>query len=97
MGTRNKVRGLGFQCLQYNAWDGVAIARAKAKLEKKHAMRHQRLEDFEEWKLEISDPTKRKSKSREEAMRRPHRWIEIRENPEGKLEVVMVRSRKPKK
>jgi hypothetical protein len=97
LGTMENVRGLGIQGLQYDRWNGVAIARAKAKLEKKHPMRHQRLEDFEEWKLEISDPAKRKSKSREEAMRRPHMWIEIRENPEGKVEVVMVRRRKPKK
>jgi hypothetical protein len=96
MGTMEKVRGPGIQGLQYDGWDGVAIARAKAKLEKKHDMRYQRLEDFEEWKLEISDPAKGKSKSREEAMRRPRRWIEIRENPEGKVDIVMVRRRKPK-
>jgi hypothetical protein len=92
---KEEARGLGIQGLHYDRWDRVVIA-LKAKPEKQHDMRYQEFEEFEEWKLETSDPARGKSKIREEVMRRPQRWVEIREKLEGKVEVVMVMRRKPK-
>ena len=89
------VRGLGIQGLEHESWERVPVVRAKPEVKQEYGIRRQKPEDYEEWKLEIHNPAKGKNKDKG-VMRSPQRWIEVREKPEGKVEVVMVRRRKPR-
>lgn len=88
-----KVRGLGIQGIEHDNWERIPIVRPKREAKPEYGLRHQNPEDYDEWKLEIHNPVKGKDKG-DGIIRRPQRWIEVREKAEGKVEVVMVRRRK---
>ena len=90
-----KKEGLGNQGLEGERWERVPNVRSKREAKPEYGLRYQKPREYEEWKLELHNSEKGKNNGKG-VMQRPQRWIEVREKPEGEVEVVMVKRRKPR-
>ena len=93
--TEENARGPGIQGLEHENWEHIPIVRPKREVKLEYGLRYQKPGDYEEWSLEIHSPVRGMDKGKG-VMHRPQRWIEVSEKAKGKMEVVMIRRRKPR-